>query len=323
MHVTKKQLTEIVRQEITNYLYEINAPGFSGKKFQQDQERKRKEREKKARAAADKRYGGFSSDAAGAHDKGDKFVDIPGLPKSKTADLDAYDDVESFGTINPKDQDTSAAEFDGDEKGKGLTDKELDNMQTAGEVAVFPAEFLKVGGKAVGSTVGGAALAAAEAGAAAADSPYVARPGRAEQYRGGHDRDVTVALRKNRLERKQNPRQVSRQDLIDDYETFIKPYIQKTPSGDVVIRGGGDKYGQAYDEAPLSDALAGEIKASLLDIKKRLSAMDRGKPQRRLSKDEKRKLQAQAKKLGMPYKQYVKGIKARLRKKRRLAKRGK
>ena len=43
----------------------------------------------------------------------------------------------------------------------------------------------------------------------------------------------------------------------------------------------------------------------------------------RLSKDEKRKLQAQAKKLGIPYKQYVKGIKARLRKKRRLAKRGK
>ena len=218
---------------------------------------------------------------------------------------------ESYGTGDPEALDAARQELKGTRgRGRGAlySDEELDTAQMAGEIGLMPAEAAIAGGlagaqAAAYATPAAAALAAGEVAVAAADSPYLARPGREEQYRPQSDKNLATYFRSRRIQRRTDPKLQSKASLLKDLEG-VKKYIQKTASGNIIIRGGGSKgVANAADRAKLSGLLASEVKANFLDIRKRLLALKK-KPST-ITPEVRGKLVAQAKKLGIDPKKYI------------------
>ena len=233
----------------------------------------------------------------------------PEAPPVKISGVPGGD--ESYGTGDPEALDAARQELKGTRgRGRGdlYSDEELDTAQMAGEIGLMPAEAAIAGGlagaqAAAYATPAAAALAAGEVAVAAAESPYIARPGRAEQYRPQADKNLATYFRSQRIQRKADPKLQSKASLLKDLEG-IKKYIQKTASGNIIIRGGGSKGAtNAADKTKLSGLLASEIKANFLDIRKRLLALKK-KPST-ITPKVREKLVAQAKKLGIDPKKYM------------------
>lgn len=235
-----------------------------------------------------------------------KPVSISGIP----------DDDEGYGTAvgTVQARDAQRQKFKRGEAaeaaGNLYSDKDLDDVQMAGEFGLIPAEAAMAGGLAGAKAAAYAspaalALAAGEAGVVAADSPYVARPGEQQYYRTGSDKKLASYFRSRRIKRKTDPNLQTKASLLKDLKN-VKKYIQKTASGNIIIRGGGDYLGKATDEAKLSGLLASEIKANFLDIRKRLLALKK-KPST-VSPEVREKLIAQAKKLGVDPEKYIANV---------------
>jgi hypothetical protein len=110
---------------------------------------------------------------------------------------------------------------------------------------------------------------------------------------------------------------------------YIKKFMEKNKkTGDDVIRGYGGDYEQGglmmmTDKPKMHADLSRAIRLNYTDVVKKLKKIQAEKQPLKITPDEKRKLMAQAEKLGVTYKQYVKEIKKQLRarrRKRRLAK---
>jgi hypothetical protein len=231
-------------------------------------------------------------------------VNISGIPGGEDEEYGAaVDTIQARDAQRQKFKRGEAAEA----AGHLYSDEDLDDAQLAGEIGLIPAEAAMASGlagakAAAYASPAAAALAAGEAGVAAVESPYVARPGEQQHYRTGSDKKLASYFRSRRIKRKTDPNLQSKASLLKDLKN-VKKYIQKTASGNIIIRGGGDYLGKAADEAKLSGLLASEIKANFLDIRKRLLALKK-KPST-VSPEVREKLIAQAKKLGVDPEKYI------------------
>ena len=243
-----------------------------------------------------------------------KPINIPGLEDTDWSDVgtESPEETEEYkkSMVPEKDRTGSgrAPWREEDLLGDIYSDEELDNAQLAGELSLGLAEPFVAG--ALGPA-GVAGAAFGELGAMAADSPSFGRPGEAQVYRSGSDRQLTNYFRKARKERRENPERQTKKALADALSE-ITPYIQKTASGNIIIRGGGSSHmGSEVDRGKLSDVAAREIKANFLDIRKRLMALKRGP---KFTKEIEAKLVAQAKKLGKDPKEYIAKMKNKYKK---------
>tara|TARA_R110002110_G_scaffold65954_5_gene181260 strand:- start:5338 stop:7512 length:2175 start_codon:yes stop_codon:yes gene_type:complete len=235
-----------------------------------------------------------------------KPVSISGIPDEDEGYGTAVGTVQARDAQRQKFKRGEAAEA----AGHLYSDEDLDDAQLAGEIGLIPAEAAIAGGLAGAKAAAYAspaalALAAGEAGVAAAESPYALRPGEQQHYRTGSDKKLASYFRSQRIKRKTDPNLQSKASLLKDLKN-VKKYIQKTASGNIIIRGGGDYLGKAADEAKLSGLLASEIKANFLDIRKRLLALKK-KPST-VSPEVREKLIAQAKKLGVDPEKYIANV---------------
>ena len=249
-----------------------------------------------------------------AQDPEAKPINIPGLEDTDWSDVgtESPEETEEYkkSVVPEKDRTGSgrAPWREEDLLGDIYSDEELDNAQLAGELSLGLAEPFVAG--ALGPA-GVAGAAFGELGAMAADSPSFGRPGEAQVYRSGSDRQLTNYFRKARKERRENPERQTKKALADALSE-ITPYIQKTASGNIIIRGGGSSHmGSEVDRGKLSDVAAREIKANFLDIRKRLMALKRGP---KFTKEIEAKLVAQAKKLGKDPKEYIAKMKNKYKK---------
>jgi len=250
-----------------------------------------------------------------AQDPEAKPINIPGLEDTDWSDVGTSSPEEEAewkknleaetGRIGSK----GGAERKKTQKlGDVYSDEDLDNAQLAGELSLGLAEPFVAG--ALGPAGVGVA-GFGELAAMAVDSPSFGRPGEAQVYRSGSDRKLTNYFRKARKERRENPELQTKKALADALSE-ITPYIQKTASGNIIIRGGGSSHmGSEVDRAKLSDVAAREIKANFLDIRKRLMALKRAP---KFTKEIEAKLVAQAKKLGKDPKEYIAKMKNKYKK---------
>jgi hypothetical protein len=184
-------------------------------------------------------------------------VNISGIPGGEDEEYGAaVDTIQARDAQRQKFKRGEAAEA----AGHLYSDEDLDDAQLAGEIGLIPAEAAMASGlagakAAAYASPAAAALAAGEAGVAAVESPYVARPGEQQHYRTGSDKKLASYFRSRRIKRKTDPNLQSKASLLKDLKN-VKKYIQKTASGNIIIRGGGDYLGKAADEAKLSGLLA-------------------------------------------------------------------
>ena len=152
--------------------------------------------------------------------------------------------------------------------------------------------------------------------------------GRAAKYagtaQGRSARQWTLRYSKRQKDPKMNTEEALKKEL-----GYIKKFMEKNKkTGDNVIRGYGGDYEQGglmmmTDKPKMHADLSRAIRLNYTDVVKKLKKIQAEKQPLKITPDEKRKLMAQAEKLGVTYKQYVKGIKKQLRarrRKRRLAK---
>ena len=147
--------------------------------------------------------------------------------------------------------------------------------------------------------------------------------GRAAKYAGTKQANMAQQWRKRLSQRQKDP-DLNTEEALKKELDYLKAFMEKDKkTGRVSIRGYGGDYEQGYDQPKMHGDLSQMIKLNYVDVMKKLGKVQTEKQPLKITPDQKRKLQAQAKKLGIPYRQYVKGIKKRLRsqrRKRRLAK---
>ena len=123
--------------------------------------------------------------------------------------------------------------------------------------------------------------------------------GRAAKYSSSKIKDSVIGWRKQLLRRKKD-RKLNTLKALEKDLARLKGWMEKDEeTGRVSIRGFGGDYEQGYDKPVMNSQLADVIKMNYVDVMKKLTRARAGKQPKKLPPDVKRKLIAQAKKLGI------------------------